>query len=95
MMPDRAIPKPFGPHGLAWPSVGPFIVRCAFFAFPLLLFAPPTYAYIDPGTGSFIVQAMIAGLLGILVSLKMYWARIRVMFKERLKFGRKAPAKHE
>lgn len=27
MMPDRAIPKPFGPHGLAWPSVGPFIVE--------------------------------------------------------------------
>lgn len=59
------------------------------------LVRPPTYAYIDPGTGSFLVQAVIAGLLGILVSLKLYWARIKVIFKERLKFGSKALAKHE
>ena len=95
MMTNRATAKPFGPRGLAWPFVGPFFVRCAFLGFHFLLFAPPTYAYIDPGTGSFIVQAMIAGLLGILVSLKMYWARIKVIFNERLKFGRKAPTKHE
>lgn len=95
MMPNGSTAKPYGLRGLAWPSVGPFFVRCAFLAFHLLLFAPPTYAYIDPGTGSFIVQAMIAGLLGILVSVKMYWTRIKVIFKERLRFGRKAPAKHE
>jgi hypothetical protein len=44
----------------------------------LLTFMPTTtaYAYLDPGSGSLIVQVIIAGILGILVALKLYWTRI-------------------
>lgn len=33
--------------------------------------------YIDPGTGSFLLQLLIGGLLGGLATLKLSWARLR------------------
>jgi len=47
----------------------------------------PTCAYIDPGTGSFILQILIGSLLGSLFVLKIFWHRI-TCFVGRL-FGRK------
>lgn len=41
------------------------------------LFFPQTaHAYIDPGTGSVIVQAIIAGVVGALFTIKLYWRRL-------------------
>jgi len=34
-------------------------------------------AYIDPGSGSFILQALIATLAGTLVAVKIYWQTIK------------------
>ena len=36
--------------------------------------------YLDPGTGSFIIQILLAGLLGIGVAVKVYWNKIRDFF---------------
>jgi len=47
----------------------------------------PAYAYLDPGTGSIILQMAIAGLLSALFTIKMYWYRVKSFFKELL--GRK------
>lgn len=33
-------------------------------------------AYLDPGTGSFIIQIIIAALVGISFTLKIYWKRM-------------------
>lgn len=60
-----------------------------------LLFPPPTYAYIDPGTGSYVLQVVIAGLLGALVSLRIYWARIKAFFKGNPRLDGNDPDKHE
>lgn len=38
------------------------------------------YAYIDPGTGSIVFQALIGALVGLVITLKIYWYKI----KERL-----------
>ena len=35
------------------------------------------HAYIDPGTGSYIVQAVVAAIAGGLVAIKMYWQRVK------------------
>ena len=35
------------------------------------------YGYIDPGTGSFIIQILIAGFLGGLYAVKFYWKKIK------------------
>ena len=34
-------------------------------------------AYLDPGSGSFILQALIATLAGILVAVNIYWQKIK------------------
>lgn len=44
-------------------------------------------AYLDPGTGSYILQAIIMGVVGIIFSIKMFWKKV-VSFFENL-FSRK------
>ena len=36
----------------------------------MIAFAQPAHAYIDPGSGSYLIQAILAGLLGILYFFK-------------------------
>ncbi len=42
----------------------------------LMLNATPAYAYLDPGTGSVILQATIGALAAGAVVTKLYWHRI-------------------
>ena len=42
--------------------------------------APAAQAYLDPGTGSFILQTLIAALFGAIFVLKSYWVRIKSWF---------------
>jgi hypothetical protein len=37
-------------------------------------------AYLDPGAGSFIFQAIVAMLLGAAFTVKMYWRRLKGFF---------------
>lgn len=37
-------------------------------------------AYIDPGSGSYILQLVIAGLVGGAFLIKNYWANIKTFF---------------
>jgi hypothetical protein len=50
---------------------------CALLAvLALLLLVREAHAYLDPGTGSYIIQILIAGLFGALFMLKVFWGRI-------------------
>jgi hypothetical protein len=40
----------------------------------------PLYAYIDPGTGSYIVQMLIAGFVAMGFLAKIFWKRIIAFF---------------
>lgn len=58
--------------------------RCPNLGFLLLLTAlmigatsTPAQAYLDPGTGSMILQVLLGGLAGIAVAGKFYWHRLR------------------
>lgn len=44
----------------------------SFLAFPLL--------YLDPGSGSLLIQLIIAGLIGIGVTVRLFWSRITGLF---------------
>ncbi len=41
-------------------------------------FSPP--AYLDPGSGSFLIQILIAAALGIAVAVRASWSRIKGWF---------------
>jgi hypothetical protein len=51
------------------------------------------YAYLDPGTGSYLVQLLVAGILGALYLVKIYWNKIRDTFKRILTSSPKPPKK--
>lgn len=42
----------------------------------LALVPVPASAYVDPGAGSYMVQMAVAGALGALYLLKVFWRRI-------------------
>jgi hypothetical protein len=44
---------------------------------------PP--AYLDPGSGSFILQLLVAGILGGAVAIRMYWDKIKARFSRKPK----------
>lgn len=41
------------------------------------LLGPSLLAYLDPGTGSYIFQILIAGLVGTGFAVKMFWLQIK------------------
>lgn len=43
----------------------------------LLLISPSAFAYIDPGSGSYIFQLILGVLLGVCFSLKLSWLKIK------------------
>lgn len=38
------------------------------------------YAYLDPGSGSIIIQMLVGTLVGVGIALKLYWQKIRMKF---------------
>ena len=48
-----------------------------------LMLPQTAYAYIDPGTGSYVVQLVIAGLLGASFAIKIYWKKIKAFLANR------------
>lgn len=38
------------------------------------------WAYLDPGAGSFLVQALVATIAGVAVATRAYWTRIKAFF---------------
>jgi hypothetical protein len=41
------------------------------------IWSPPAYAYLDPGTGSILLQVILGGIAGALVAGKLYWSKIK------------------
>ena len=41
----------------------------------------PAFAYLDPGTGSIVIQAVVAGVVGVLALGRLYWARLKGVVK--------------
>jgi len=48
-----------------------------------LILASSAFAYVDPGSGSYILQVLIGFALAGLYALKHYWAKIRNLFKKK------------
>lgn len=37
-------------------------------------------AYIDPGAGSFVLQAIVASVAGVAVAVRMHWKKLKRFF---------------
>lgn len=48
-----------------------------------------TDAYLDPGTGSVILQMALAGFVGGMFAVKLFWGRIGSFFRNMLSPGAK------
>tara|TARA_B100000989_G_scaffold248422_1_gene195852 strand:+ start:995 stop:1216 length:222 start_codon:yes stop_codon:yes gene_type:complete len=55
------------------------------FLFLLLYFSvflSESFAYFDPGTGAFIIQAILGFLAAVVASLTMTWNRVKMFFEK-------------
>jgi len=58
-----------------------FVFWYASAAFVFLIFgASPAYAYIDPGSGSFILQMLLAGFFALMFGLRQVRDKIKAAF---------------
>ncbi|MBU1007684.1 hypothetical protein KKA53_01220 [Candidatus Dependentiae bacterium] len=57
------------------------VFRSLLLLLSLTLFVRPLYGYIDPGTGSYLLQILIAGGLAGLYTVKTYWKNISCFVK--------------
>tara|TARA_B100000795_G_scaffold267847_1_gene253547 strand:- start:114 stop:341 length:228 start_codon:yes stop_codon:yes gene_type:complete len=49
----------------------------------LLSYTSPVYAYLDPGTGSLLVQGLIGGVAATISFLSIYWHKIKAFFQKK------------
>jgi hypothetical protein len=47
----------------------------------LFFFPAQAHAYLDPGTGSYIIQIALAALVGALFAVRLFWGRIKAFFR--------------
>jgi NhaP-type Na+/H+ or K+/H+ antiporter len=67
----------------------------AFVLFMMAMLVPTdAHAYIDPGTGSFIIQAVIGAVLGAFFTMKLWMGSVKRFFR-RIVGGTPAPAEAE
>jgi hypothetical protein len=69
------------------------VLKVFVFLFVLIVCAKPAYAYIDPGTGSFIIQVLIAMFAAAAVALNIFWRNIKLFFAKLR--GKPTQGKHE
>ena len=61
----------------------------------LLMFTEPAHAYLDPGTGSIILQGLIAAVAGAMVTARLYWGRIKSIFSRKTEKNDPEPVEEE
>jgi cytochrome c biogenesis protein CcdA len=57
-------------------------------AVQLVGFSAAAHAYLDPGTGSILVQSFLAGLAGAVAVVSLYWQRVKAFFANLRKSSR-------
>ena len=65
-------------------------VIAAWLAVNLVGFSAAAHAYLDPGTGSILVQSLLAGIAGAAAVVSLYWQRVKAFFVNLRKSSRDA-----
>lgn len=56
-------------------GLSPHSFRLAMAMMAIGISTSPAHAYLDPATGSIILQILLGGIAGMLVAVKLYWHR--------------------
>lgn len=56
------------------------LITAAVFCLGLLAFPTNAHAYLDAGTGSMLLQAAVASIMGAAFIAKMYWRELKARF---------------
>lgn len=56
-------------------------LRITFVLLACLSFATPAHAYLDPGTGSMLISAVLGVAAAVALAVKMYWYRLVAFFR--------------
>jgi len=66
--------------------MGSFLYSVASFSIVILFYSSqPVYAYIDPGTGSIIIQSVIGGIAAATTFGAIYWSKLKTIFTRKNK----------
>jgi hypothetical protein len=57
-------------------NLGTQSFRFAIAVMALGMSASSAHAYLDPGTGSMILQVLLGGIAGMVVAIKLYWHKL-------------------
>ena len=57
-------------------------LKFLFLIFGLISYTSPAYAYLDPGTGSILVQGLIGGVAVVMSFLSIYWQKVKAFFSK-------------
>ena len=55
-------------------------LKFLFLIFSLISYTSPAYAYLDPGTGSMLVQGLIGGVAVVMSFFSIYWQKVKAFF---------------
>lgn len=69
-----SLPGPRSPARARSPAVAVGLIAVG------IAYMPPAYAYLDPGTGSIILQGLLAGIAAAMAAAGLYWARLKHFF---------------
>jgi hypothetical protein len=61
---------------------------CFIFLAFVLFYPGKSFGYIDPGSGSYFFQILLASLLGAIFALKIFWTKVKDFFKKIFRAGR-------
>jgi hypothetical protein len=64
-------------------------IKILIFSLIIVLKSSKSYAYIDPGTGSIILQAILAAIAGAIGYLTFFWQKTKAFFKKIFKTNKK------
>jgi hypothetical protein len=57
------------------------LLTAALYVAALAVLAPrPAYAYLDPASGSMMLQLVLGGIAGLAVAFKLFWRKLRGFF---------------
>jgi len=57
-------------------------LKFLFLIFSLISYTSPAYAYLDPGTGSMLVQGLIGGIAVVMSFFSIYWQKVKTFFSK-------------